>query len=71
MANNRNAFVEEVESVCGIKYKFLSQEEELLVYTGVINSMEILKYFIIDIGGGVQNDILQQKDINRPGYLAV
>ncbi len=30
MANNRNAFVEEVESACGIKLQVLSQEEELL-----------------------------------------
>lgn len=53
MANNRNAFVEEVESACGIKLQVLSQEEEAaLVYTGVINSMEIPKGLIIDIGGG-------------------
>lgn len=52
-ANNRNAFVEEVESVCGIKLQVLSQEEEAtFVYTGVINSMEIPKGLIIDIGGG-------------------
>lgn len=52
-AKNRNAFVEEVESVCGIKLQVLSQEEEAtFVYEGVINSMEIPKGLIIDIGGG-------------------
>ena len=52
-AKNRNAFVEEVEAVCGIKLQVLSQEEEAtFVYEGVINSMEIPKGLIIDIGGG-------------------
>ncbi len=52
-AKNRNAFIEEVETTCGIKIQVLSQEEEAtFVYEGVINSMEIPKGLIIDIGGG-------------------
>ena len=40
-------------SNCGIKLTVLSQEEEAsLVYTGVINSMDVPKGLIIDIGGG-------------------
>ncbi|HHT83006.1 MAG: hypothetical protein ACOYEC_06140 [Christensenellales bacterium] len=52
-AKNQKNFVEEVLSNCGIKLTVLSQEEEAsLVYTGVINSMDVPKGLIIDIGGG-------------------
>lgn len=52
-AKNQKSFVEEVLSSCGIKLTVLSQEEEAgLVYTGVINSMDIPKGLIVDIGGG-------------------
>lgn len=52
-AKNQKNFVEEVLSSCGIKLTVLSQEEEAsLVYTGVINSMDVPKGLIVDIGGG-------------------
>ncbi|MGI6593822.1 MAG: hypothetical protein ACOX24_01880 [Christensenellales bacterium] len=52
-AKNQEAFVEEIENQVGIQIQVLSQQEEAsLVYTGVINSMEIPKGLIIDIGGG-------------------
>lgn len=52
-AKNQKNFVEEVLSSCGIKLIVLTQEEEAsLVYTGVINSMDIPKGLIVDIGGG-------------------
>ncbi len=51
-ARNQRSFVEEVLSNCGIKLSILSQEEEAsLVYTGVINSMDVPKGLIVDIGG--------------------
>lgn len=55
-AKNQKSFLEEVYVTCGIKLRVLTHEEEgLLVYTGVINSMDIPKGLIIDIGGGSTN----------------
>lgn len=52
-AKNQKNFVDEVLSSCGIKLTVLTQEEEAsLVYTGVINSMDVPKGLIVDIGGG-------------------
>ena len=52
-AKNQKSFIEEVQTSCGIKLTVLSQEEEaLFVYYGVINSMDVPKGLIIDIGGG-------------------
>lgn len=52
-AKNQKSFVDEVLASCGIKLTVLTQEEEAgLVYTGVINSMDVPKGVIIDIGGG-------------------
>ncbi|MFA6866827.1 MAG: Ppx/GppA phosphatase family protein [Clostridia bacterium] len=52
-AKNQKNFVDEILSSCGIKLTVLSQEEEAsLVYTGVINSMDIPKGLIVDVGGG-------------------
>lgn len=52
-AKNQKAFIDEVQTVCGIKLTVISQEEEAtFVYQGVINSMDIPKGLIIDIGGG-------------------
>ena len=52
-AKNQKSFVDEVLTSCGIKLTVLSQEEEAgLVYTGVINSMDVPKGLIVDIGGG-------------------
>lgn len=52
-AKNQRSFLEEVQVTCGIKVKVLSAEEEArLVYHGVINSMDIPKGLILEIGGG-------------------
>ena len=52
-AKNQKGFLEEVQSTCGIKIRVLSAEEEArLVYQGVINSMDIPKGLILEIGGG-------------------
>ena len=52
-AKNQRSFLDEVSSTCGIKLKVLSAEEEaLLVYRGVINTMDISKGLILEIGGG-------------------
>ena len=51
-AKNKKTFVDEVLSHCGIKLTVLTQEEEAtLVYTGVVNSMDVPRGVIIDIGG--------------------
>ena len=52
-AKNQRSFLDEVSATCGIKLKVLSAEEEaMLVYRGVINSMDIPKGLILEIGGG-------------------
>lgn len=52
-AKNQKSFLDEVVSACGIKLRVLAAEEEATyVYTGVINSMDVPKGIIMDIGGG-------------------
>ena len=52
-AKNQRSFLDEIQATCGIKVKVLSEEEEAtLVYRGVINSMDIPKGVILEIGGG-------------------
>lgn len=52
-AKNQKSFLDEIQVVCGIKISVLSEEEEAtLVYRGVINSMDIPKGLILEIGGG-------------------
>lgn len=52
-AKNQRSFLDEVAATCGIKFKVLSAEEEALyVYRGVINTMDIPKGLILEIGGG-------------------
>ena len=52
-AKNQKSFIEEVQTSCGIKLQVISQEDEaMFVYQGVINSMEVPKGLIVDIGGG-------------------
>ena len=51
-AKNQKSFVDEILSSCGIKLTVLTQEEEAgLVCTAVINSMDVPKGVIVDIGG--------------------
>ncbi len=66
-AKNQKSFLEEVSVTCGIKLKVLSCEEEgQFIYTGVINSMDIPKGVIVDIGGGSTQFIYY----NRKNILA-
>ncbi len=52
-AKNQRSFLDEVSATCGIKLRVLSAEEEALyVYRGVINSMDVPKGLILEIGGG-------------------
>ena len=52
-AKNQRSFLDEIQATCGIKVRVLSEEEEAtLVYRGVINSMDIPKGLILEIGGG-------------------
>ncbi len=52
-AKNQRSFLDEVAASTGIKLRVLSAEEEATsVYKGVINTMDIPKGVIIEIGGG-------------------
>ena len=52
-AKNQRSFLDEVASVTGLKFKVLTAEEEAMyVYKGVINTMDIPKGLILEIGGG-------------------
>ena len=52
-ARNQKTFLNEVASATGIKLRVLTETEEAgYVYQGVINSMEIAKGIILEIGGG-------------------
>lgn len=51
-AKNQKSFIEEISTVCGFKFKVLSEEEEAMhIYHGVINSMDIPKAVIMDVSG--------------------
>lgn len=51
-AKNQKSFIEEINSVCGFKFKVLSEEEEAMhIYHGVINSLDVPKAVIMDISG--------------------
>lgn len=55
-AKNQKSFLDEVSMTCGIKIKVLSVEEQaMLVYQGVINSMDVPKGLIMEMGGGSTN----------------
>ncbi len=52
-AKNQRSFLDEIHAYTGIDLKVLTNEEEAqLVYQGVINSMDIPRGLIMDIGGG-------------------
>ncbi len=52
-AKNQCSFLDEIRVSCNITIRVLSEEEEaFLVYRGVINSMDIPKGLILEIGGG-------------------
>ena len=57
-AKNKKSFLEETLTNSGIKLQVLTQEEEAtLVYTGVINSLDIPRALICDIGGSTMKVI--------------
>jgi len=50
-AKNLKSFLEEISSVCGIKFRVLNEEDEAqFIYQGVSNSLDIPKGIIIDLG---------------------
>lgn len=52
-AKNQRSFLDEIAATCGIKFRVLSAEEEAIyVYRGVINTMDVPKGIILEIGGG-------------------
>ncbi|MBP5308349.1 MAG: Ppx/GppA family phosphatase [Clostridia bacterium] len=52
-AKNQRSFLDEIAATCGIKLRVLSAEEEATyVYKGVINTMDIPKGIVLEIGGG-------------------
>ncbi len=52
-AKNQRSFLDEIQATCGLKVDVLSEDEEAtLVYRGVINSMDVPKGIILEIGGG-------------------
>ena len=52
-AKNQRSFLDEIQATCGLRVRVLSEEEEAtLVYRGVINSMDVPKGIILEIGGG-------------------
>lgn len=52
-AKNQRSFLDEVATTCGIKLRVLSAEEEAAyVYRGVINTMDVPRGLIFEIGGG-------------------
>lgn len=52
-AKNQRSFLDEIQATCGVKINVLSPEEEATyVYRGVINSMDIPRGLILEIGGG-------------------
>lgn len=52
-AKNQRSFLDEIQATCGIKIRVLSPEEEaVLVYRGVINTMDVPKGIVLEIGGG-------------------
>ena len=52
-AKNQRSFLDEIQATCGIKIRVLTAEEEaVLVYRGVINTMDVPKGIVLEIGGG-------------------
>ena len=55
-AKNAKGFLDEIAMTCGIKVKVLSEEEQCqLIYQGVINSMDVPKGLIMEMGGSSTN----------------
>ncbi len=51
-AKNQKSFLEEINSVCGFKFRVLNEDDEAShIYHGVINSLDVPKGIIVDISG--------------------
>ena len=72
-AKNQRSFLDEVHACTGIELKVLNSDEEAqLVYQGVINSMDIPRGIIMDIGGGsTQLIYYNRKKHIKYGYVAL
>ena len=67
-AKNQRSFLDEIQVTCNITIRVLSEEEEaMLVYRGVINSMDVPKGLILEIGGG-STKIIYYNRRNLLGY---
>lgn len=67
-AKNQRSFLDEVAATTGIKLRVLRAEEEATcVYKGVINTMDIPKGIILEIGGG-STKIVYYNRRNLLGY---
>ncbi|MBP5242857.1 MAG: Ppx/GppA family phosphatase [Clostridia bacterium] len=52
-AKNQRSFLDEIQATCGMRINVLTPEEEATyVYRGVINSMDVPRGLILEIGGG-------------------
>ncbi|MBS1400281.1 MAG: Ppx/GppA family phosphatase [Firmicutes bacterium] len=70
-AKNQRSFLDEIQATCNIKIRVLSEEEEAtLVYRGVINTMDIPKGLILEIGGG-STKIVYYNRRNMLGYATL
>lgn len=70
-AKNQRSFLDEIQVSCNISIRVLSEEEEaILVYRGVINSMDIPKGLILEIGGG-STKIIYYNRRNVLGYATL
>lgn len=70
-AKNQRSFLDEIQVSCNLTVRVLSEEEEaFLVYRGVINSMDIPKGLILEIGGG-STKIIYYNRRNVLGYASL
>lgn len=70
-AKNQHAFLAEVQSRCGFKLEVLEDASEAqLVYQGVINSMDIPKGLIMDMGGA-STQLVYYNRRNLLGYATI
>ncbi len=55
-AKNAKGFLDDIAMTCGIKIKVLTEEEQCqLIYQGVVNSIDIPKGLIMEMGGSSTN----------------
>ena len=70
-AKNQRSFLDEIQATCNIRIRVLSEEEEaMLVYRGVINTMDVPKGIILEIGGG-STKIIYYNRRNMINYVSL